>query len=166
MEENKNKSAGEPVSEDGDKKIKELEAQRDEYLDGWKRAKADLINYKKEEQERFTELVRFSNETLLRDLIVVLDSFYLAAMNLPEGGAEKKGIDLIRVQLEDILRKHGLEKIRVLLGEKFDPSRHEAIADTPSVQPEGTVAEEAERGYLLNGRVIRPARVKVSKGQA
>lgn len=145
------------------KKIEELEKQRDEYLDGWKRAKADLINYKKEENERFRNLAKFSNEILMRELIIILDSFNLANAGFKEGSSEKRGVELIKIQLEDILKKYGLEKISVSPGDSFDPMKHEAIAEVESEKPEGTVAEEMEKGYAIGGKVIRAVRVMVAK---
>ena len=166
---------GEPRPENsGREELDELskcQKERDEYLDGWKRAKADLINYKKDETKRFESVVMFSNESLVRELINVLDSFdlALAALGQPQKNADKtqigaeKGLYLIRQQLEDILKKVGLERIIVSVGQSFDPGLQEAIALIESDKPAGTVIEEVEKGYLLNGKLIRPARVKVAK---
>ena len=74
-----------------------------------------------------------------------------------------KGLYLIQQQLEDILRKNGVEKIIVSIGQQFDAALHEAIVLVESSQPSGTVTEEVEKGYLLNGKMIRPARVKIVK---
>ena len=137
----------------------------DEYLDGWKRVKADLINYKKDEAKRFEAIVKFSNEALIKELINVLDSFDLAlvALEVEEDKKTQKGLYLIRQQLEDILRQNGLERIIVSVGQSFDPALQEAVATIELDKPSGTIIEEVERGYLLNGKLIRPARVKVSK---
>jgi molecular chaperone GrpE len=70
---------------------------------------------------------------------------------------------LIRTQLEDILKRYGLERIMVSVGQEFDPSVHDAIVTVETQQPPGTIIEEVERGYMLNGKLIRAARVKVSK---
>jgi len=139
--------------------------ERDEYLDGWKRAKADLINYKKDEAKRFETIVKFSNEALIRDLINVLDSFDLALVSLgaEEDKKNQKGLYLIRQQLEDILKQNGLERIIVSVGQPFDPGLQEAVATIESDKPSGTIIEEVERGYLLNRKLIRPVRVKVAK---
>ncbi len=139
------------------------EKQRDEYLDGWKRAKADFINYKKEEAERFKIFAKFSNEGLIQELLGVLDSFDLGLTILEEDETAKKGMLLIRNQLEDLLRKYGLEKINASTGLVFQPLEHEAVGEVESDKPAGTIAEEIEKGYILNGKVIRPARVKLSK---
>ncbi|MBI5079641.1 nucleotide exchange factor GrpE [Candidatus Wolfebacteria bacterium] len=139
--------------------------ERDEYLDGWKRAKAELINYKKDEAKRFEEIIKFSREGLIGELINVLDSFDLALISLEADADHKtqKGFYLIRTQLEDVLRKNGLEKMIVSIGQSFDPGFHEAIVSVESDKPAGTIIEEVEKGYLLHGKLIRPARVKVAK---
>lgn len=155
-----NKEPEEPV--DG---LVRCQKEKDEYLDGWKRAKADLLNYKKDEAKRFESVVKFSNESLIRDLINVLDSFDLALASLQAEGDQKKekGLYLIRQQLEDVLNQSGLEKVIVSAGQPFDPALQEAIASVESEKESGTIIEEVERGYLLNGKLIRPARVKVAK---
>lgn len=144
-------------------KLEKAEKERDEYLSGWKRAKADFINYQKDEAKRFKEIIEFGNQELIKDIIPVLDSFDLGISVLEKEGKAEKGIYIIRAQLEDVLKKRGLEKIIVSVGQIFDPSLHEAISSVESNQPSGTIIEEVEKGYLLNGRVIRPTRVKVAK---
>lgn len=131
------------------------EKQCQEYLDGWKRAKADFINYQKDEARRFEELFKYGQAELIKELIGVLDSFNLAN-DLP------KGVELIRQQIEDILKKYGVEKINIS-GQLFDPNFHEVIGEIESSEPPNTVIEEAVKGYTLNGRVVRPAKVKVAK---
>lgn len=135
----------------------------EEYLNGWKRAKADFINYQKDEGRRFEELAKFGNEALIKDLISILDSFDLAENAHPDN----KGMRIIRTQLEELLRKRGLEPIVIKTGDPFDPSRHEALLaiENPGTasRPPNTIAEELEKGYTLYRKVIRPARVKVIK---
>lgn len=145
--------------------IEKIKKERDEYLDGWKRAKADYLNYKKEEVVRFGEMVKFSNAAIIEELVGVLDSFDLGLTVLKGDDPARKGFQLIQNQLEDLMKKYGLEKIPASVGQAFDPSRHEAIAEVEAQAPPGMIAEEAEKGYLLNGKVIRPTRVKISKGQ-
>ncbi|MEK7481887.1 MAG: nucleotide exchange factor GrpE [Patescibacteria group bacterium] len=143
--------------------LAKCQKEKDEHLDGWKRAKADLINYKKDEAKRFETMIKFSQEAMIRDLIAVLDSFDLAVLALEKEGKAEKGIYLIKSQLEDNLKKYGLEKVLVSVNQPFDPNLQEAIAAVESDKPSSTVIEEVERGYLLHGKLIRPARVKVSK---
>lgn len=141
-----------------------LKAQCEEYLNGWKRAKADLANSKAEEGKRLAEFAKFVGESMMKDLITVLDSFALASAAIPETNEAKKGLLIIQAQLEEALKKHGLEKITAKEGDAFDPSKHEAMAlvDGNGKPPE-TVAQEIEKGYSLNGKVVKPARVTVTK---
>jgi len=139
--------------------------ERDEYLNGWKRAKADLANYRKEEEERFSVFAQFSTEALIAELLALFDSFDLGLAAVNDDGEAKRGFYLIRGQLEDILKRRGLETILAPPGTPFDPARHEGVGEMTSEYPPGTVAEEESRGYAFGGRVLRPARVKVSKGQ-
>lgn len=148
------------------KKIKEgfnrCETERKEYLDGWQRSKADHINYKNEEGKRFEDMARFVTTGLIQEILPVLDSFDLAVVHeLPK--ELEKGILLIRSQFEDVLKKRGLAEIKVKVGEKFNPEKHEAIGEVESDAPEETIAEEVQRGYFFRERVLRPTRVRLSK---
>jgi len=151
--------------------IEKLKTERDEYLKGWQKERASFINYKKEEKDRFREIINFSNERLIKSLITVLDSFNLALLSFTkqEKDEEKnenylKGVYLIKSQLEDILQKEGVEAIIAKPGEKFDPTYYEAIAEVESEEfkPQ-TIVEMLEKGYILNGKLIRPCRVIVAK---
>ena len=148
------------------KKLKDdlsrCEAERREYLDGWQRAKADLINYKKDESKRFAETVQFVSVAAMQELLPVLDSFDMALAHAMAPETEK-GILLIRSQLTDILKKQGLEEIIVADGEAFDPQKHESVGETESQHPAGAIAEIVQKGYAVAGRIIRPARVKLAR---
>lgn len=139
--------------------LDKTKSERDEYLNGWKRAKADLINYQKDESKRLRDAMSYGSETVMRDLILVLDSFNLASM----AGKEDEGTKAIRNQLSDVLKRHGLEKMKLSPGDAFDPNLHESLGEMEIELPPGTVAVEIEAGYLLNGKVVRPARVKLVK---
>jgi len=154
----------EPTVVDLNEQIEEMSAQRDEYLAGWQRAKADFINYKKEESNRAIEVARYGSEDLIKDLISVMDNFDLALRTLEKVGPVEKGIYLIRTQIEDILKKRGLEKVDVKEGDVFDPATAEALAEVASEKPAGAVVEVIEQGYRLHEKVLRPARVIISKG--
>ena len=163
-QENNKKGEQEAVVGDGiEAKLAACEKQRDEYLAGWQRAKADFSNYKKEEFARLEETVRYANEEFVRDLIGVLDSFDLGLAALEKAGPVEKGIYMIRAQIEDILKKHGLARIAVKVGDQFDPKIAEVIGEAESEKPPGTIIEEIEAGYRLYDKIVRPARVKVSK---
>jgi molecular chaperone GrpE len=158
------KAAGASVDDGGlAEKLAEAERQRDEYLAGWQRAKADLINYKKEEMKHLDEMARYGNEGLIGDLITVLDNFDLGLRALEKSGPVEKGVYLIRSQIEDILRKRGLTKIEVNPGDEFDPNFAEALSVVESDKPPGTIVELIESGYKLHEKVLRPARVIISK---
>jgi len=143
--------------------IEEIQAQCQEYLAGWQRAKADLANYRRDEGSRLEEAIKFASEDLIKDLVLVLDNFDLAIQAMEKSGNTDKGIQMIRSLLLDVLRKRGLEKIEIKIGDEFNPATAEAIAAIPSDEPENTIIEEVESGYRLHQKVIRPARVKVSK---
>lgn len=150
-------------SDDIQKKIEALEKEREEYLNGWKRAKADLINFRKDEEKRFEDLAKWSIKDIVSDLIPVLDNFELAITVLEKDNKTDKGIYMIRSQMEDVLKKRGLEKISTEKGKPFDPNFHEAVGEIDSEYDSGTIAKELEKGYALSGKVIRPARVMISK---
>jgi len=154
------------------KELEKLKKEKDEYLKGWQKERANFINYKKNEKERFKEIVRFSNERIVKSLITVLDGFDLAIESFLKQGKNKKenehylkGIYLIKGQLEDVLGKEGVEKIKVKLGDSLNPALHEVVAvrENEKFSPD-TITEILEKGYILNGKVIRPCRVIVAKG--
>lgn len=144
--------------------LKKCEAEKKEYLEGWQRAKADYINYRKDEGKRFGEMAVFVNAGFIQEVLPVLDSFSLALSHGLAPEAEK-GILLIRSQLEDVLKKRGLEQIKVTPGEDFNPEKHESIGEMESDFPEGKITEEIQKGYLFQGKVLRPAIVKIAKSK-
>lgn len=148
--------------------LAQCKAQATEYLNGWQRAKADFINYKNEEGKRLEDMARFMTRSLMQDIFPLLDSFDLAVKHFGtrqnrSDREQEKGILLIHSQLMDILKKRGLEAIQVTLGEPFNPEKHEALGEVESIFPSGSVAEEIQKGYMLQGKVARPARVRVGK---
>jgi molecular chaperone GrpE len=160
---NDNKEAAEPTENSLKEKLEKSEKERAEYLAGWQRAKADFINYKKEEMQHLEDIARYGSLELLKDLIAVMDSFDLGLRSMEKAGSVDKGIYMIRAQIEDVLRKRGVERITVKVGEEFNPSVAEAIVTAESDKPAGTVLEEIEPGYRLYDKILRPARVKIAK---
>ena len=144
-------------------KIENLTKERDEYLNGWKRAKADLMNFQKDEEKRITDLIKWGLKDIVQEMIPILDNFELAVSNLEKEGKAEKGIYMIKLQMEDTLKRKGLEKISVEKGKPFDPNFQEAVGEIDSEFEEGCIAKEIEKGYILNGKVLRPARVMISK---
>lgn len=146
-------------------KLTECEQKRDEYLAGWQRERADFQNYKKEEMKRAGELRGMLTESIMHEILPALDSFDIAFDFLPDDPATQKwakGMEQVRFQLLDILKREGVETIKAE-GEMFNPMFHESVEEVASDKPEGTIVKEMQKGYMLNGRTIRPARVKVSK---
>lgn len=151
-----------------EKTLEQIKKERAEYLEGWQRERANFANYKKEERERFNEVIRFSNERIIKELIPVIDSFDLAIQSFNKEDEKDskylKGICLIKSQLEDILRKEGVEEIKVKKGDVFDFAFHEAVTEAEDEKlPPHTILEVLEKGYLLKNKIVRPARVVVVK---
>jgi len=148
------------------KKLKECEKLKSEYLAGWQRARADLINYKKEELERVEELIKFSANGLILKILPILDNFEIAEKRLPESlknDENVKGLLLIKQQLKEFLKSQGVEEIKSV-GEKFSPNFHEVVQEVKIKGKEpGIIIEEVQKGYKINGRLLRPAKVKISK---
>ncbi len=142
-------------------KLKKCQELKEEYLTGWQRAKADLINARKDDEKYNQEFAKFANFVLISDILPVLDSFDLALKGRDNSNFTQ-GIILIKMQLEDVMKKYGLEPIKTI-GEKFNLQFHEIVGETESKEEKGVIIEEVQKGYLLNGKVLRPARVKTSK---
>jgi len=143
-----------------DAKTRELEAQQDRYL----RAVAEFDNARKRAARDREEQIRFANESLIREILPVLDNFdrALQAARSEPPAAVTAGVELIQRELLRVLEKFGLTPFSSV-GEPFDPERHEAVARMHTTgQPEMTVVGETARGYMLHGRVLRPALVTVA----
>lgn len=126
--------------------------ERDEYLNGWKRAKADLANFRKETEQAITKLADVLRVELLKSLLPVVDSFEESAKSKAEGLAEIRSLFLLT------LKKDGLEEIKVEPGEEFNPEIHEAV------DGEGErIGEIVRKGYRYKDYIIRPAKVKLNK---
>ena len=154
------------MSEDLKKQLADCQQKNKEYLAGWQRARADFLNYKKEEMERIAGLVKYANLEMILNILPLLDNFEKAEKEL---SAEQKkdnvlqGFLQIKTQLQDFLKSQGVTEI-IVLGEKFDPNFHEATEqlELKDKDPE-TIIEEVQKGYLINGQLLRPAKVKVVK---
>jgi len=175
------------------KQLEECQKLKDEYLQGWQRARADFLNYKKEEMERIGELLKYANEEFVLRILPVLDNFEIVENKLPENlkgeegkpsssfaeaqgndenpegepsvpyGASIKGFLHIKRQLENFLKNQSVEEIKSI-GEKFDPNLHETVGEVEIKDKEsGIIIEEIQKGYKINGRLLRPAKVKVTK---
>jgi molecular chaperone GrpE len=149
----------------------ELQAARDEVqanFGRYQRLAADFENYKRRTRQELADRTQYANEELLRKLLPILDNLRRALDHAPEG-IDRNWFDGLRMvvrQFEDTLRAQGLSPIPAV-GEKFDPSQHEAIArEETDEHEEGTIVEEMQPGYRLHERVLRPTLVKVAHPRA
>lgn len=158
--------------EDKDKKTQDLKNQlealqieKDEYLNSWKRDLANYINYKNKECERTQEIVISVKEMIFEKLISILDNMSLAEKSIEKdlkSNASIKGLLMIKKQLEDFLKNEGLEEINETSVD-FNPEIHEALGEVEASKNSGKVIEIIQKGYKINGRVLRPAKVKIIK---
>ncbi|MDP3710559.1 MAG: nucleotide exchange factor GrpE [bacterium] len=144
--------------------LEKCEKEKKDYLDGWQRAKADFLNYKKDEGRRLEDMAKFVISGLIQDILPIMDSFDLA-LGHDLSKESERGVLLIRSQFEDVLKKRGLEQIKTESGDNFNPEVHESIGEVESEHTEGTVAEVVQKGYRFRERVIRPARVRLAKNK-
>ena len=148
---------------DAAKPVNEHTKEAEQYL----RAAADLDNTRKRLQREHQERSRYAAEATVCQLLPIVDSLsqaLVAVDNQSDPQAVVKGVHLIYRQLLGLLEKEGVARIPTV-GERFDPHRHEAVAqvDTDDHTADGTIVEEVQAGYTIHGKVIRPAMVKVAK---
>ena len=143
---------------------KELEAK--DHYDRFLRQVAELENFKKRSAREREEVSRFANEALIKDLLAVIDNLERAIAHASDGGNGKPivaGVEMVLKGLLDALAKHGVTQISAI-GQPFDPSMHEAMAQVESDAHEPNhVVEELHKGYTLRDRLLRPALVSVAK---
>ena len=150
------------------KDIEELRqeaAKAKEHWDRLLRTQADLDNYRKRVTRERQDLIKTANERLLLELLTPLDHFEIglqSAQNLPADDALRQGMEMVLAQFQQFLKSHHVSEIQAI-GQKFDPSLHEAVAHQESDLPEGQVIQQIRKGYRLNDKPLRPATVIVSK---
>jgi molecular chaperone GrpE len=144
--------------------LAELQRERDDYKDRWLRKGAEFDNYRKRVERERREQADQAVVDLLQELLLVVDDFDRAlTVGGDEGGAYRKGVELIHGKLHDLLRKQGVKAMDVL-GADFDPNVHMAVMHEESPEHrEGEVIAELQKGYMLHDRLLRPAMVKVAK---
>lgn len=145
--------------------LKQTQKEAKDLFDRLARVSADFDNFRKRQAKEKQDAIKFGNESLVKDLIPVLDNFE-RAFKAAEGQNDTlvEGIKMVHKQLEDVLSRFGVVAFSTL-GQPFDPAKAEAVGgrDDPSV-PSQTVLEEFQRGYMLHDRLIRPALVIVATG--
>src|SRR3954469_23574321 len=148
-----------------DQELQKVKQERDNLYDRLLRKQAEFENYKKRVERERAEFVQFASAELVKELLNALDSFELAIRNAKADEQTLRGFELIYKQLLDTMGRFGLKAIEAK-GQKFDPNFHQAVATTPTDDVEDhTILEELRKGYLLNGRLLRPAMVNVSTKQ-
>ena len=174
-EENKNNKAdanqqmnANAANEPTQNELEECKKQSGEYLNNWKRERADFINYKKDEAKRVGEFVKFANENMILEFLDAIDDLYTANKQL-----NNEGLTQTVKKIENLLKKYGVEKIKT--DGQFNPEFLEAVSATEFLDPlkqgqettpgedGGEKIEEVRAGYTMHGKVIRPARVKIIK---
>jgi len=161
VEETETEAAAEAVSEDLDE-LTATKQERDSYLELAQRTKADFDNYRKRVAKEAGDAVARGRAELARELIPVVDNLERAVDSAADD-ALSKGVVLVLEELRSVLQRAGVEAYDPA-GERFDPAWHEALSTKPAEGAEpGTVVETLERGYRLDGQVLRPARVVVSE---
>ncbi|MHC4456470.1 MAG: nucleotide exchange factor GrpE [Planctomycetota bacterium] len=145
--------------------IKELQNEKDEIFGKLQRIGADYANFQKRVPKQIADTITYEKEKIIKTILPVLDNFEHTLQNVHSAESVDvliKGIGIIYDQMLDILKSHGVEQIEAL-GQQFDPALHEAMMK--KADPEGQeniVIEEFQKGYKLNGRVVRPTKAVVS----
>jgi len=146
--------------------IENLQSQKDELFGKLQRVSADYANFQKRVPKQITDTLLYEKEKIIKTLLPALDNFEHTLQNTDSTeniDVFIKGIRIIYDQMLDILKSHGVERIKAT-GEKFDPALHQAIMQKAEPdRQENVVLEEFQTGYKLNGRVIRPSKVIVNK---
>lgn len=162
-------SAAAAPSTDGSltRQIEEIKEEAATNLAGWQRSQADFENYKKREEGKQAEILEFAKEVTIVKLLPIIDTLEQGLRHAPPGVDESwlKGIEGTLQKLDKTLEEMGVKKIEAV-GKQFDPNFHEAVRmveESEAGKPDGTVLEDLQVGYEINGKVIRPSQVVISK---
>jgi len=147
-------------------RIEQLQKEKDELLGKLQRVSAEFANFQKRTAKQVSDTILYEKENIIRTLLPALDNFEHTLQNAHCAETVDvlfRGIKIIYDQILEILKSHGVEQIKAV-GEKFDPSMHEAMMRKSEQDKEpDIVLEEFQKGYKLNNRVIRPSKVVVNK---
>ncbi|QEK12370.1 nucleotide exchange factor GrpE [Crassaminicella thermophila] len=145
-------------------KLKKLEEENEELNNKYLRMTADFQNFKKRVEKEKSDIYQFANEKLIMDLLPIVDNLERAVTSHSDEANDEsfaEGVKMILKQFLDIFKKNGVEEIDAL-GKEFDPNFHHAVMQEESDQQESnTILDVFQKGYTLNGKVIRPSMVKV-----
>ncbi len=149
--------------------LDDFQKEKDEIFEKLQRVSADYANYQKRVPKQISDTIAYEKEMIIKSLLPVLDNFEHTLQNAHsavDANVFVEGVQIIYKQMLDILKSHGVEKIKAI-GETFDPALHEAIMQKVDTdKEENIVLEEFQKGYKLNGRVIRPSKVVVNKPES
>lgn len=149
------------------KELEDCKRQSEEYLNGWKRAKADYVNFKNDQEKRQKELAQFASMASLLSYIPIVDNFRTAFVHLPkemESSEWVRGIQQIYSQMKEMLKTMGVEEFSGLVGKAFDPSEHQAVGQEQRDDfDDDIISQEVAAGYKLRDKVLVPAKVIVNK---
>jgi molecular chaperone GrpE len=131
------------------------------------RVRADFDNAKKRMEREKNEAIKYANERMLAEILPIVDNLDRALQSMEQGHPLEKvkvGLKIAQAELHAVLETHGVEVIKCGPGQEFDPNLHEAVAvvDAENLK-EGQIVDEVQKGYLLNGRLVRPSRVRVAQ---
>jgi molecular chaperone GrpE len=156
-----------PRSDETAAKIAKLEEQVKAEQQKYVYLYADFDNYKKRVARERDDLLKYGFEKAARDVLQVADNLQRAVDHIPESTDKtlRSGVQMVLDQLNQTLQRHGVEAV-ASAGKPFDPNLQEAVGQQPSESPAGTVIQEHQKGYVLHGRLLRPARVVISAGPA
>lgn len=142
--------------------IEKCKKEKEEILNSFKRERANFLNYKKEEKERVEKTMNYFLEEILSGILPILDNFEIAEKEAPSKDSQWiEGFLKIKMQIKDFLNSWGVKEIECV-GKEFDPNFHEAVEVIEEGEPQ-KVKEEVQKGYTFKDKVIRPAKVKISK---
>lgn len=148
--------------------LKSKAAEAEDYRDKYLRAHAEFENARKRIERDKIEFLNYANDRLIVEFLPILDNLEAAEKHIKEAKdfkAVREGVDIIQAQIQKFLKDIGVEKIKVL-NEKFDPHKHEAIeVEESEGKEDGTIIAELKPGYQFNGRLLRPASVKIVKNK-
>jgi molecular chaperone GrpE len=156
------KSAKKDARKEADAKIAEAERKAADNLEMAIRIQADFENYKKRAQRENEEFRKYASESLITEMLGIVDDLERALSHLPEGSDVATGVNAVFQNLMKVLMSKGLAEIRT--DGRFDPSVHEALCAVPG-EDEGGIAEVFQKGYRIGDRVLRYAKVKVIRKQ-
>ncbi len=146
--------------------LKSMQEERNSLYDKYVRAHAEFENAKKRLEKEKIDFLRYANERLVAEFLPILDNLEIAEKHIKNAKdlkAVQEGVDMIQVQIQSFLKDIGLERMKTA-GEKFDPHIHEAVEmEEANDKDDGLIVAELKPGYTFNGKLLRPASVKIVK---